>query len=357
MKNWTNYPETYRNQEITHIHQAVDAGESVSVVGLSGSGKSNLLGFLVYSPPPQHRYLFIDGNHLLYPRTEDLLEAIKSSLVKEFQLSEVNDSTNIFEVLDLSFNKTSEKICLVIDRFDFLSEDEIQRCGANLRALRDRHKYELCYVFGTRSPIPIENEISELVFGNTIWLGVLTQEDAYWSIQQYANRKKLVWDMETQQKIYQISCGYPSFLRAVSEAFAAGCELAQEELIKSPIIQRRVTEFLSAHPSPEVLQNSGLSTHPWCSANKKDDDFSLTDKERRLLDCLLNNPENIIEKEHIIQSVWPEDKIYQDGIRDDSLAQLVRRLRKKLEDKPGNRYQIVTIVGRGYKIKETPHPQ
>ena len=33
-------------------------------------------------------------------------------------------------------------------------------------------------------------------------------------------------------------------------------------------------------------------------------------------------------------AVWPEDRIYGQGIRDDSLAQLVRRLREKIEPNP-----------------------
>ena len=41
---WDEYPIDYRKQEVGYIIKTVLAGDCVSVLGLSGSGKSNLLG-------------------------------------------------------------------------------------------------------------------------------------------------------------------------------------------------------------------------------------------------------------------------------------------------------------------------
>jgi len=46
MSVWDSYPPDYRAAEVRAITGATRAGECVSVVGLSGAGKSNLLGFL-----------------------------------------------------------------------------------------------------------------------------------------------------------------------------------------------------------------------------------------------------------------------------------------------------------------------
>jgi len=46
MTGWEDYPENYRAREVAEIRDAICAGECVSVIGLSGSGKSNLMGFL-----------------------------------------------------------------------------------------------------------------------------------------------------------------------------------------------------------------------------------------------------------------------------------------------------------------------
>jgi ABC-type phosphate/phosphonate transport system ATPase subunit len=46
MSVWDTYPVTYRQNEVQSILAAVRAGECAAVVGLSGAGKSNLMGFL-----------------------------------------------------------------------------------------------------------------------------------------------------------------------------------------------------------------------------------------------------------------------------------------------------------------------
>ncbi len=78
----------------------------------------------------------------------------------------------------------------------------------------------------------------------------------------------------------------------------------------------------------------------------------LTDKENKLLNCFQTNPNTILDKDIIIQSVWPEDKVYKNGIRDDSLSQLIRRLRKKMKTDPENKAVIQTVSGRGYIYRD-----
>jgi DNA-binding winged helix-turn-helix (wHTH) protein len=53
--------------------------------------------------------------------------------------------------------------------------------------------------------------------------------------------------------------------------------------------------------------------------------------------------------------VWPEDRVFERGVRDDSLAQLVRRLREKIEPDPSAPRFILTVPGRGYRFSPSPH--
>ena len=46
MSTWETFPPIYRKKEVSQILKAVQAGECVSIIGLSGSGKSNLMGFI-----------------------------------------------------------------------------------------------------------------------------------------------------------------------------------------------------------------------------------------------------------------------------------------------------------------------
>jgi DNA-binding winged helix-turn-helix (wHTH) protein len=57
------------------------------------------------------------------------------------------------------------------------------------------------------------------------------------------------------------------------------------------------------------------------------------------------------ERDALIRAVWPEDAIYEAGVRDSSLAQLVRRLRVKVEPEPGAPQLIETVTGRGYLFR------
>jgi hypothetical protein len=54
-------------------------------------------------------------------------------------------------------------------------------------------------------------------------------------------------------------------------------------------------------------------------------------------------------KAQLARAVWSEDRVYSRGVRDDSLAQLVRRLREKIEPDPAHPRFILTVPGRGYR--------
>jgi DNA-binding winged helix-turn-helix (wHTH) protein len=58
----------------------------------------------------------------------------------------------------------------------------------------------------------------------------------------------------------------------------------------------------------------------------------------------------VCDKDDLIRAVWPEDRIFERGVRDDSLAQLVRRLREKVETNPSAPRRIQTVAGRGYRL-------
>jgi DNA-binding winged helix-turn-helix (wHTH) protein len=64
-------------------------------------------------------------------------------------------------------------------------------------------------------------------------------------------------------------------------------------------------------------------------------------------------PNQVVEKDALARAVWSEDRVYTRGIRDDSLAQLVRRLREKIETDPTHPRFILTVPGRGYRYVGT----
>ena len=82
MPNWEAYPPDYRAEVVTAIEAAVRGGESVSVVGLSGAGKSNLLGFLAQRAAAADAPVFVlvDANRLAEPTPAAFLRLMRRAL-------------------------------------------------------------------------------------------------------------------------------------------------------------------------------------------------------------------------------------------------------------------------------------
>jgi len=349
MSIWKTYPTNYREEEVQCILKAVQAGECVSVIGLSGAGKSNLMGFTANRPDIfAHPNALVDCNRLRENTSEELFKLIRRSL------GDVSTSEDEFETLDLliekRFAKNDSKMAILLDRFEILADDS--STASNLRALRDAHKYQLTYVIATRRPLDPSSELAELFFGHTIWLGPLNENDTLWNVLRYAMRIDQDWDAAIATQMQKLTWGYPSLLRAVCEVYAGGAKLDLAELKEHPAIQRRVKEFWNDDPSESDLFNSGLEGLPLLEIAPRPQAFDtsqLTEKEFLLLEFLQTHPHEVCHKDDLVQAVWPEDVIYERGIRDDSLAQLVRRLRVKIEPDPSNPSFIQTVPGRGYR--------
>lgn len=358
MSIWDTYPITYRNTEVRAITGAAQAGECTAIAGLSGSGKSNLLGYVanrlgrsgttpdVSNPHPA--FLLVDCNQLGDGNAVGLLDLIHGALGGT--AGEMEGYTGVEHALRKVL-QDSPGVCLLFDRFDALGSDAIASVSGRLRALRDAFKYQLTYVIAARRPPEKSSELAELFYSHTFWLGSLSIEDAIWSAQQFANRKGLSWTPDTLHQAASVSQGYPSFLRAVCEAHASGCSLNLPDLLAHhPTVKNRLDEFWADRPSPGDLSASGLANHPFLAQPPAGLPAELTAKEHLLWQYFQVHPGVVCEKDDLIRAVWPEDRIFERGVRDDSLAQLVRRLREKVEADPSNPLHIHTIPGRGYRF-------
>ena len=234
--------------------------------------------------------------------------------------------------------------------------------AANLRALRDAYKYDLTFVTASRRPLDARTELAELFYAHTLWLGPLSPGDAVWTVRRYMERQGVEWDEPTIQELIRLSGAYPSFLRAACEAFDQGASLEAASLTEHTAVRQRLDEFWSDQPGLVELQRSGLADHPWLENNlpglasagvqlpaKEAFPWILTAKENLLWEYLKGHPQQVCEKDDLIRAVWPEDRIFERGVRDDSLAQLVRRLREKVETDPSSPSLIHTVPGRGYR--------
>ena len=352
MSLWAFYPSNYREREVRAILAAVRAGECVSVVGLSGAGKSNLLGCLAQAhSTPAHPFVLVDCNRLTTGAAPAFFHLIRR------ELGDADEARDEFSALDAAIGKrlseSGSGLTLLLDRFGLAARADPAIPG-NLRALRDAHKYRLTYVTATRRPLDPNTELSELFYAHTLWLGPLSESDARWNVARYAERRGVKWDEAVTQTIVALSRGYTSLLRAVCEAYAEGAALEARTLLEHRAVRARVEEFWADNPGEDDLRRSGLEGHPLLAVKPAPasafDTSQLTAKEHLLFNYFTAHAGEVCEKDDLIRAVWPEDKIFERGVRDDSLAQLVRRLREKIEPDPANPRYIHTVPGRGYRF-------
>ena len=346
---WDTYPATYRTETVQPILRAVDAGESFVIVGLSGSGKSNLMGFLAHRLEGSPQFILVDCNRLRGGQAEDLLHLIHHSLGAEAASGDL-----LFSLEDIIASQLADHpqgLCLLLDRFDSLPDEAMPAIASNLRALRDSFKYRLTFGIASRRPIPEDTELNELFYGNTFWLGPLAKDDARWSANQYAQRRGVKWKDTLIDKMINISWGYPSMLRGVCEAAAADAPLDVDTLRNNPAVLRRVKEFWRDEPGEEAVRLSGLADHPLLSEHQPPsppDASQLTASEYALYSYFQAHAGQVCTHDELIKAVWKEEARIE-GVRDDRLAQLVRRLRAKIEVDPANPQLIQTVPGRGYR--------
>jgi energy-coupling factor transporter ATP-binding protein EcfA2 len=353
MPDWTDYPADYRQAEVQSILAAVRAGECISVVGLSGAGKSNLAGFLAQCVDVSEGFSLVDCNRLGSLTPDSFFQLTRRALgstaaAAPVPAAEAADPLAALEqAIAQSLEAPPRRLCLVFDRFDGLPLETHHPLYGNLRALRDEFKYRLTYVTFTRRPLDANSELAELFYAHTLWLGALSESDARWSIDGYRQRNTQPWDAAVYAAILGVSGRYPSFLRAACEAIAAGCPPESAALRAHPAVRRRVEELV-ASAAPEDLRRSGLDGHPLLVHGLPSSE--LTAKESLLLKYLQAHPNQVCEKDELMRAVWPEVKVYDEGLQDDSLAQLVRRLRRKIEPDPSNPVHIFNVTGRGYRF-------
>ena len=81
-------------------------------------------------------------------------------------------------------------------------------------------------------------------------------------------------------------------------------------------------------------------------AYKNGKQLDLTANEYKLLCLFMENPDIVLSPEQILSRLWDCNEDYIDN---NTLTVYIRRLRKKIEDEPGNPKRIITVRRMGYK--------
>lgn len=112
---------------------------------------------------------------------------------------------------------------------------------------------------------------------------------------------------------------------------------------------RRYIRFNQPDGTPRQLHFDGLEIDLESrSITTINGTFELPPKEFDLLLFCAKNQGKILTKQRIYEEVWGEEYVYDDS----NIMAIISRLRKKLEESPGNPKYIQTIKGIGYRFNK-----
>lgn len=458
---WQDHLATYRTEEMRTLARWIAIGASGSVVGLRGSGRSNLLGFLChrtevlrgYLPPPVFDVLLVpvDLNNLPDPtlatfyrvllrafyelrtRLPSVLQPLAAQLFYENRAA-----TDPFlpqsALRELLFQlQASEcRVVLVMDRFDAFCRMITPELGDTLVGLRDSFRDTLSYLVGIRQSLiyletlELASDFIRLLTTHTCYLGPLSEADAR---QLIARHTKVAGALPNEQEITHLLAltgGYPTLLKSACQWWLLTANRPPSErwlgaLGGEPAIQHRLHEVWSGLTQEEqqalselvlgqerrqgavalqlarheevihalslkgvcrqvegrwrcfgalfeayVRQVGGLSRGAiWLDEQSQTLYHgavpldNLTPKERSLLEFLVRHPRQRHSYTDLIVSAWSDEDRYH-GVTNDSLFQVIRGLRQKLEPNPAEPVYLVNWRGKpegGYLFFPEGRPQ
>lgn len=284
-KKFAPFPSTYRTQAVAEILRWVKLGESGVLIGCSGSGKSNIAGYIASRPDVTQRwlptsldnyhFLLLDFNGLPGITTVNLyrmmLRTLQEAVADNPELSVAMKAIHAalppsMDVLDLYWALQSAHHALittddqhVVWLFDCFDAG-CQRLEADtlnsLRNLRDHFKDQLSYIAFTRHPLPrLRNpteydEFYELMSRHTCWVGPMDVDDGQWVADQVMKRYGLTLPAAAVAELFELCGGLPAFLKDAYSALAEGLlplEATSTEwqriLLSLPGLQRNCKEL------------------------------------------------------------------------------------------------------------------
>ena len=464
IRSWQAYQSTYRADQMRMLASWILAGQSGSVIGLAGAGKSNLLGFLCHRPEVLRSYLPseaisvalipVDLNNLPSSTLATFYRVILRAFFEirnrfdqvsqrtAAELYQENRATrdpflaqSALRELLLQFQAQQIRVVLVMDRFDKFGQTATPQMLDTLRGLRDSFKGTLCYIVGMRQEMVYLfdpgalGEMYEILDTHVCWVGPMNEADARRLIVEETYMASTGPSEAEVLHLLALTGGYPAILKAACHWWLSSLDrppvsewveallgehsilsrleeiwagLTQEEgRALSEVQIRCVRDGTVAAGGRDIEERhrhalSNLSDKGLC---KQTDDgwriFSdlfaahvagvegqssgrlwldetteelyqgqtplrdLSPLERAVLRFLVGHPRTRHTKTDLIVSTWP-DELRRQGVTDDSLYQVIRELRKRIEPNPAKPCYIVTWRGRpegGYQFFPEGRPR
>ncbi len=246
-RRWARYPVTYRKQEVQMIARWIANGDSGSVVGLPGVGRSTILEFLYHrldvltrylpTPAPSVALIPVDLNILpdysvatLYrvilrsfnqARYQFPDDSLQQMIAKEYFKNEAAQDpflpqSALFKILALS-QQQGTHIVWILNRFDEFCEVATPEMIRTLRGLRDSFKKTLSYIVGTLREVTylsdpdLVDSLHDILDINVCWVGPLNETDARDMILR--ELRTMTFEDADIDQIAQLTGGHPVLIR------------------------------------------------------------------------------------------------------------------------------------------------
>lgn len=246
------HPLSYRQPIVSRLFGYIKSADSFFVIGGASAGKTRLLDFIMRKDVQNHYLeerasttwlIRVDLNRHHAGANWTFYELLISSMMLGSSLYE--DSGEIFEQLvdldekvmasqdDLQALRYFElavhglckthdlNICFLLDEFDGMYRAMPKEIFAQLRAVRDANKNQVCYGLFLRDlperlRPPSDNEsFYELLSHRMIGLGPLGYDDAIRALRQMEERREFRLEPTVRDIIVKISGGHPGLLQAL----------------------------------------------------------------------------------------------------------------------------------------------
>lgn len=252
------YPDTTRFEQIEQILRFVKEGKSCQVIGLPGTGRGNVLGFLAYNKAIRQKHLgdnykwfhFVLVNFTevrkrsFYDTTKFLFLAILDSL-RERKMQDIYDRVNtIFKesiaihdelvlfhglkrVIDLLAIEKQLTIVFLFDRFEEYIPMLTPEFFTNLRVLRNRAKYRFSVVFSVNRPLEetleptLFADFHEFFANHIVYLPLLDKPGVDFRIAYLEKITGKKVDKKIQEKVLELTGGHMKLTRLALEAVLA----------------------------------------------------------------------------------------------------------------------------------------
>lgn len=254
-------PINFREAEISRLLNYVRAGESASIIGVSGTGKSNLFNHLLdpqtqayYLGDESSKYIFMRVNFHYLPDYSN--RSVYSLMLEQFELLEERAEQLGLELQQIAeigryhealldaggdllkvqryfkqavrilLRRSERQLVFLFDQFGDVYQKADARLFSNLRGLREAYKYRISYlVFSRSSLLPVatgeaREEFYELMAPNVVGLQPYSRADGTVMLNRMASRYQSSLDKALTEILLDLTGGHAGLLRAAYLATA-----------------------------------------------------------------------------------------------------------------------------------------